>query len=326
MTLLDRKLNLDIVPVSPNISHVSPEYADSLIVYDPLRNDVDPGPVAGNGLMSQPVPLVESGAQGEPKQHYSAGVGHSVAKYLRNRITELGVLTRLPLTRLGVDLPYEAVVLDEADKDELRHWIAAVYVQNKIAKEEDLQSDGTLVDSYRDRSTYYGVRDTRTGELLIGARLIATKDDDPDTLQMRLETLSTEAQQERVRALGGAVVEFASYIKKPGISPLASRLASLVLIKHMIQESLDDGATHHVFGLNPNIASTYERLFGNAMESLGDSVKLGKLAIDFKPYILDLAKRVRDARTSTRGSLASWALGHFFGAIQLPSEKDAQSS
>jgi hypothetical protein len=259
---------------------------------------------------------------------------------LRKRVRNYAIdVARAVVLRASGLLPYEAGQLDARDMVEPRQWMAQYYVKNGNAKPGtvdqggDLLEDGTLgprVDPYLSRSPYYGVLHKRKNSLLMGARLILPDEesDQPpaDTLQIHIHELPKE-HQERIHRLGGALAELSAYIKKPNLGIITRRLAGPFLLKAVMQGALDKGKTHVVFAFNPAVAKDYERVFGNVMIPLGESVGAGAFKSQFKPYMIDIVSGVKDARSSRKGVFktpAGYTLNQFFGSLLLPGERDTK--
>lgn len=246
-------------------------------------------------------------------------------KEARNIITDAYVAATLNRE----NLPYEAGVLDEAGKLEARQWTANVYKQHGMVADEELAHDGTLepdVDPFVDRSIYYGVRSREDSKLLMASRLIMPRDGDIYSMQMHTEDLPLEKQEELL-PLGDSVAEFASYIKRPGLGPVDSRFSSLFLIREILRDSVDNDIDHWVFTMNPSVASSYERVFGNSMEKIGSDVRSGQFKVgNLAAFHVRVREGLQNLRTGSFKTLAALALKKFMTIESTSPEPGARVS
>ncbi len=227
------------------------------------------------------------------------------------------------------ELPYCAEVLDADGVTQARQMLAEVYAAKGLVAEHDLAADGTLndeADLYWHHAIYYGVRDkTNAQRLLMAARLIVPEADDINSLQIHLDEIDPAVRDELYAQNPATVAEFASYVKEPGLDPLASRLASLYLIRQMIRDSRSRDIQTWVFGLRPELQKKYERIFGPAMTRCGTEVHLGHFDIACIPYRINVEESWRRLRKSSRWRLGSVAIANFVGADTFDAPNDGST-
>lgn len=204
-------------------------------------------------------------------------------------------------------LPYYAEQLSAEDRLLARKMLAKAYLERGGITKSALNPDGTLNkfnDPYQARSYYFGVKDARDrARLLMAARLIVPENGDISTLQLHLEDLSPEGRRRMNEAGGRNMAEFASFVKDPSVRGAESGVASLFLMRSMLDASLAMGIKTWVFGIRPEIATKYYKLFGPVMESLGEGVHLGHFTTTvFIPYMVDVNSAV--ARLQKKGHLS----------------------
>lgn len=217
--------------------------------------------------------------------------------------------------RKASQLPYQAKVLNKKGTLQSRRMLANVYVHKNVIGPSVLTAQGTMdekKDPYWSHAVYYGVYDKRNPNiLLITARLILPINNDIGSLQVHFDELAPAARQEINALPPNTIAEFASYVKRPDLGPVTSRVVSLYLIREMIVDSRRRGITTWVFGLRPELQKKYERLFGSALERCGSTVHLGDFTTSFIPYKVDVEHSWQRFVKASRWQIGGNAVANF---------------
>lgn len=188
-------------------------------------------------------------------------------------------------------LPYDANVLYHPEITEARQLLANRYLELGTISEDYLDENRTLKtehDPYVSRATYFGVRHRYTSKLNVTGRFIHPNEHGASSLQLHLEDLESNWRkwlEAEVRP--NEVVEFASLVKAGSRVP---SIATMFLFRKMLQHSFEKDIKYWVFGLNQNLQRTFEARFGDSLQRMGETVRLGNLRATYIPYVLDIEK------------------------------------
>jgi hypothetical protein len=227
-------------------------------------------------------------------------------------LTEIG--TEWALESIdGLQPRYTAVSLEGSPEEitRARQFVAARYLELGNITADQVAEDGTLAtDRFVETSKYFGAYDD-TGELVATTRVIWSPESVADDLCMPIDRLAPEEAVQLRSLEPGAVGEIGGFVKKPGVSTVASLKVMRELFNYAHREQIQ----YLVCGLNPVMAEKlYGRIFEWGLQPLSDHDMSfpGYNGLQ-RPYKIDVPATFSRERATKRraSSLGERAVGLF---------------